>query len=80
MVNSNAVNPYTPNSNIRITKAGHTIRTLKLDEFFQLINVVKGDMLLIGSGSRAVLEYQAFTSRENDIVNIHPGMSDFAVL
>ena len=80
IVNSDVVNPYTSNSDVRITKVGHAIRTLKSDEFFQLINVVKDDMLLIGSRPRAVLEYQTFTSRENDIVSIHPGMSDFAVL
>lgn len=79
VVNSDAVAPYTSNSNIRITKVGHALRTLKLDEFFQLINVIKGDMLLIkgdmlliGPRPRAVLEYQDFTSRENDIVSILP--------
>lgn len=78
--NSNAVTPYTPSSDARITKAGQMFRFLKLDEFFQLINVIKGDMLLIGPRPRAVVEYQAFTSREKNIVSILPGMSDFAVL
>ena len=80
IVNSDAVNPYTSCSDVRITKIGWIMRFLKLDEFFQLVNVVKGDMLLIGPRPRSVLEYQDFTSRENDIVSILPGMSDFAVL
>ena len=80
IVNSDVVNPYTPCSDVRITKMRHTLRALKLDEFFQLINVIKGDMLLIGPRPRAVLEYQDFTSRENDIVSVLPGMSDFGAL
>ena len=65
---------------LRITKIGRIIRLLKLDEFFQLINVVKGDMLLIGPRPRAVLEYQTFVPREKDIVGVLPGISDFASL
>ena len=80
IVNSDAVNPYTSFSDVRITKIGWIMRFLKLDEFFQLINVIKGDMLLIGPRPRAVVEYQDFTSRENDIISILPGISDFAVL
>ena len=80
VVNSDEVNPYTSCSDVRITKIGWIMRFLKLDEFFQLINVIKGDMLLIGPRPRAVLEYQDFTSRENDIISILPGISDFAVL
>ena len=78
--NSDVVVPYTSCSDVRITKAGRIMRSLKLDEFFQLINVIKGNMLLIGPRPRSVLEYQTFTSREKDIVSILPGMSDFAVL
>ena len=80
VVNSDAVTPYTPNSDVRITKVGWVMRFLKLDEFFQLVNVIKGDMLLIGPRPRVALEYQDFTSRENDIVGILPGMSDFDAL
>ena len=80
IVNSNEVASCTPNSDVRVTKIGHTLRVLKLDEFFQLVNVIKGDMLLIGPRPRAVVEYQDFTSRENDIVGILPGISDFDAL
>ena len=68
IVNSNEVSPYTSCSDVRIIKVGHTIRTLKLDEFFQLINVIKGDMLLIRPRSRAVFAV-LFMSREGELLS-----------
>jgi len=67
-------------SDVRITPVGRLLRPLKVDEFFQLINVIKGDMLLVGPRPRAVSEYNALTSREREIVTVLPGISDFSSL
>ena len=67
-------------SDARITAVGRYLRPLKFDEFFQLINVIKGDMLLIGPRPQLISEYQSFTEKEKGIVRVKPGMSDFASL
>ncbi len=64
----------------RITPIGKFVRTLKLDEFFQLINVIKGDILLIGPRPQLISEYESFTENEKHIVDVSPGISDFASL
>ena len=64
----------------RITPIGKFIRALKLDEFFQLINVIKGDILLIGPRPQLISEYESFTENEKHIVDVNPGISDFASL
>ena len=55
---------------IRITPVGRLLRSLKVDDFFQLINVIKGDMLLIGPRLGTVSGYNALTSREREIVTV----------
>ena len=40
--------PVIKDDNKNLTRVGRVIRKLKIDEFLQLINVLKGDMSLIG--------------------------------
>lgn len=62
----------------RITKIGHFLRKSKLDELPQLINVIKGDMSLVGP--RPELEYYVnmYTEREMPILDLKPGITDWA--
>ena len=64
----------------RITPIGKFLRKFKIDEFFQLLNVLKGDILLIGPRPQLVSEYNSFTDKEKHIVDVTPGMSDFSSL
>lgn len=63
----------------RITRSGLFLRKYKLDELPQLINVLKGDMSLVGPRPE-VPEYVAYWPAEirNRVLSVPPGITDFA--
>ena len=65
----------------RITKIGKFLRKYKLDELPQLINVLKGEMSLVGPRPE-VEKYVKFYKRDfEEILNcVKPGITDFATL
>jgi len=70
----------TPDDDPRITRVGRVLRRFNLDELPQLINVVKGEMSIVGPRPE-VPEYVAmFTKEERIILSIRPGITDWATL
>lgn len=62
----------------RITRAGHWLRKLKLDELPQLLNVWRGEMSLVGPRPE-VPKYVAFYSPEQrKVLQVRPGITDLA--
>jgi lipopolysaccharide/colanic/teichoic acid biosynthesis glycosyltransferase len=62
----------------RITKVGKLIRAFKLDEFAQLINVVKGDMSFVGPRPEVRKFTDLYTDEEKIILAVRPGITDWA--
>ena len=62
----------------RITKVGHFLRKTKLDELPQLLNVIKGDMSLVGPRPELRYYIDMYTERENPILDLKPGITDWA--
>ena len=62
----------------RITRIGRFLRKWSLDEFPQLVNVLKGDMSLVGP--RPTLEYQVhqYTPRQRRRLEMKPGITGWA--
>ncbi len=62
----------------RITNSGAFIRKFKLDEFPQFINVLKGEMSIVGPRPE-VKEYVAlYTDDQRKILSVLPGITDYA--
>ncbi|HHT9125303.1 MAG TPA: sugar transferase [Candidatus Brocadiia bacterium] len=72
--------PSTADDDPRITKIGKFIRKHKLDELPQLINVLKGDMSLVGPRPEVQHYVNMFTEEEKTILNARPGITDWASL
>ena len=63
---------------IRITRIGHMLRRYKLDELPQLLNVLIGDMSLVGPRPEVSKWVQMFSQEEKAILSIKPGITDWS--
>ena len=63
---------------MRITRIGKIIRAFKLDEFSQLINVLIGDMSLLGPRPWVQKFVDMYTEEEKQICSLRPGITDWA--
>ncbi len=64
----------------RVTRVGYILRKYKIDELPQLINVLFGDMSLVGPRPE-VPEYVAmYTAEQKRVLNVKPGITDYASL
>jgi lipopolysaccharide/colanic/teichoic acid biosynthesis glycosyltransferase len=64
----------------RITRSGYFIRKYKLDEFPQFINVLKGDMSIVGPRPEVKEFVDLYTDEQRKILNVKPGITDYASL
>ncbi len=62
----------------RVTRSGYFIRKYKLDEFPQLINVLKGDMSLVGPRPEVRKYVDLYTDEQRKVLSVRPGITDYA--
>lgn len=62
----------------RVFPGGDTMRKYKLDELPQIINVLRGDMSLVGPRPTVREDYDRMTPEERRRVDIPPGLSGLA--
>lgn len=63
---------------VRLTKVGKFVRSTSIDELPQLINVLKGDMALIGPRPLLVKYLPFYTVREQLRHSVRPGITGWA--
>lgn len=64
----------------RITRVGYFIRKYKLDEFPQFINVLTGDMSIVGPRPEVREYVNLYTSDQRHVLDVKPGITDYASL
>ena len=66
---------------VRITRFGRMVRRFNLDELAQLINVVLGDMSIVGPRPEVPYYVDLFTEEEKEVLlSVRPGITDLATL
>lgn len=64
----------------RITFLGKYLRKTKLDEFPQLLNVLKGDMSFVGSRPEVDKYVSIYSKEYRKILSVRPGITDWAAI
>lgn len=64
----------------RITRVGFALRKFKLDELPQLVNVLVGDMSLVGPRPEVRKYVQLYNQEQLKVLQVRPGITDYASL
>ena len=62
----------------RITRVGRLLRRLSIDELPQLVNVLRGDMSLIGPRPTLAYQVEQYTPRQRKRLDVRPGITGWA--
>ena len=77
-VGSDKYRQITVGKDNRITKVGAFLRKYKLDEIPQLINVLLGDMSLVGPRPEVPKYVALYTKEQKEILKVRAGITDYA--
>jgi lipopolysaccharide/colanic/teichoic acid biosynthesis glycosyltransferase len=64
----------------RITPVGRFLRAHKLDELPQLLNVLRGEMSLVGPRPEVAKYVDLYTAAQRDVLRLRPGITGAASL
>jgi lipopolysaccharide/colanic/teichoic acid biosynthesis glycosyltransferase len=69
---------YVLEGDARITRVGRLLRRLSLDELPNLVNVLKGDMSLVGPRPTIKDQVDRYTDRQRRRLEVRPGITGWA--
>jgi lipopolysaccharide/colanic/teichoic acid biosynthesis glycosyltransferase len=70
--------PSTALNDPRFTSIGRLLRKYKLDELPQLINILKGEMSIVGPRPQVEKYTKLYTGENTAILSVRPGLTDYA--
>lgn len=62
----------------RITKTGAFLRKYKIDEFPQFLNILKGEMSIVGPRPEVRKYVEMYTPEQMRVLSVRPGLTDYA--
>ena len=65
----------TAGDDVRVTRVGRLLRRTKIDELPQLLNVVKGDMSLVGPRPEHPRYVERYTPEQRRLLTVRPGIT-----
>jgi lipopolysaccharide/colanic/teichoic acid biosynthesis glycosyltransferase len=68
----------TPDDDPRITPIGKVLRRYKLDELPQFLNVLRGEMSVVGPRPQVQWAVDLYTPEERKVLSVKPGITDLA--
>ena len=78
--NSDIKGLLTIGNDSRITRIGHYLRKSKLDETPQLVNIIRGEMSVVGPRPETPNYVELYTEEQQKVLNVRPGLTDYASL
>jgi undecaprenyl phosphate N,N'-diacetylbacillosamine 1-phosphate transferase len=63
---------------VRLTKVGNIVRSASLDELLQLVNVIKGDMSIVGPRPLLMQYLSRYSPEQSKRHNVKPGITGLA--
>ena len=70
----------TPEDDPRVTRVGRFLRKYKMDELPQLLNVIRGEMSLVGPRPQLLWAVERYSPEEKEVLSVRPGITDYASL
>jgi len=67
--------PLTGMDDQRVTSLGRVLRQSKIDELPQLLNVIQGDMNLVGPRAEDPKYVASYTDRQRQVLSVKPGIT-----
>ncbi len=62
----------------RVTRVGHVLRRFSLDELPNLINVLRGEMAIVGPRPTLAAQVEGYSARQRRRLDVKPGITGWA--